>query len=992
SGKVTSAEDGTALPGVNVIIKGTTNGTATDAEGRYSISVPGNVTLQFTFIGLVTQEVEIGARNVIDIVMAQDAKQLGEVVVVGYGTQERAGVTGSISKVKGADIQNLPVTSYEQALQGRTPGVQISSPSGELGAALRIRVRGSASVTASNQPLVVIDGFIVTSTDQTNFTDSNAANPLADLNPNDIESIEVLKDASSAAIYGARGSNGVMIITTKRGGQGKTKFNLNYSTGNSSPTHLRKFLNGQQYAEMFSAAAVNAGYAANDLNTAWNDAGGGPLTGTGSFSDLVSRKINDNWNKQAFRTGRMSQYDFSAAGGNEKTQFFASLAYLDQDGIIIANSFQRMSGRFNLDHTVNSKIKIGASINQIYSKKNNVPENNSFGSPLEGNAIAPIIPLRDSTGDYNDNTFYGNPYRAIANFKDISTEWRNFSNLYGSWKIMDGLNFRSEAGVDFLSLYEYGWNGSKTPVTVATPSSGKYGTTRVINYNINNTLNYTKSFDKHNIEFLLGQSYQQSVTQSSFIQGLGLPTDDFKYLANASQNTSFNSAQTSYAYTSVFGRLHYKFNNKYLVSASLRNDGSSRFGKDKKYGWFPAASVGWILSEENFIKGTGISNVLNFLKLKSSIGLTGNSEIPNFASRGLYTSTYFGDRVGLYPVQLANNNLTWEKTTQWDLGVEYEIVNSRISGGVDYYTKNTNGLLLSIPIPPTSGYTSTLRNAGKMSNKGWDIYINTRNLVGKFKWSTSFNISTFKNKVVDLVGQPILPVGRNLNAAIEGQPIGVFYGVKYAGVDPSNGDALYYLADGTTTNNWSNASQLANYRVLGSPNPKHYGGITNTFEFMGFDLSIFAQWSYGNQIFNSSAVFQQQTFSNYGLDNQTVDMMNYWKKEGDKTNVPRPDLSVNNGNRITSRFISDGSYLRFKTVSLGYSIPTAIANAAKFNSIRIYATAQNLFTITNYKGNDPEVSYTAPSATTQSSNLANGVDYYSAPQAKSIIFGIKLGF
>jgi len=992
SGKVTSAEDGSALPGVNVIIKGTTNGTATDAEGRYSLSVPSNATLQFTFIGLVTQEVEIGTQSVIDIVMAQDAKQLGEVVVVGYGTQERADVTGSISKVKGADIQNLPVTSYEQALQGRTPGVQISSPSGELGAALRIRVRGSASVTASNQPLVVIDGFIVTSTDQTNFSDSNTSNPLADLNPNDIESIEVLKDASSAAIYGARGSNGVMIITTKRGGQGKTKFNLNYSTGSSSPTHVRKFLNGQQYAEMFSAAAINAGYAANDLNTAWNDAGGGPLTGTGSFSDLVGRKINDNWNKQAFRTGRMSQYDFSAAGGNEKTQFFASLAYLDQDGIIIANSFQRMSGRFNLDHTVNSKIKIGASINQIYSKKNNVPENNSFGSPLEGNAIAPIIPLRDSTGDYNDNTFYGNPYRAIANFKDISTEWRNFSNLYGSWKITDGLTFRSEAGVDFLSLYEYGWNGSKTPVTVATPSSGKYGTTRVINYNINNTLNYTKSFDKHNIEFLLGQSFQKSITQSSFIQGLGLPTDDFKYLANASQNTSFNSAQTSYAYTSVFGRLHYKFNNRYLLSASLRNDGSSRFGKDKKYGWFPAASVGWILSEENFIKNTGISNVLNFLKLKSSIGLTGNSEIPNFASRGLYTSTYFGDRVGLYPIQLANNNLTWEKTTQWDLGVEYEIVNSRISGGVDYYTKNTNGLLLSIPIPPTSGYTSTLRNAGKMSNKGWDVYINTKNLVGKFKWSTSFNISTFKNKVEDLVGQPILPVGRNLNAAIEGQPIGIFYGVKYAGVDPSNGDALYYLADGTTTNNWSNASQLANYRVLGTPNPKHYGGITNTFEFMGFDLSVFAQWSYGNQIFNSSAVFQQQTFSNYGLDNQTVDMMNYWKKEGDKTNVPRPDLSVNNGNRITSRFISDGSYLRFKTVSLGYSVPAAIANAAKFNSIRIYATAQNLFTITNYKGNDPEVSYTAPSATTQSSNLANGVDYYSAPQAKSIIFGIKLGF
>jgi TonB-linked SusC/RagA family outer membrane protein len=993
SGRVTSAKDGSPLPGVNVVIKGTTSGTVTDASGLYTINVSTGTTLQYSFIGMISQEVVVEERTKIDVDLSEDATQLSEVIVVGYGTQERADVTGSISKVKGADIQNLPVTSYEQSLQGRIAGVQISSPSAELGAATRIRIRGSSSITANNQPLVVIDGFIVTSDDQTNFIDNNGANPLADLNPNDIESVAILKDANAAAIYGARASNGVILITTKRGAQGKTKFSVNYSTGFSKPTHVRKFLNAQQYADMFTAAALNAGYAPNAIDTAWADAGGGAYSGTGSFSDLVSNGYNADWNKSAFRTGRISQYDLSAGGGSDKTQFFTSFAFLDQEGIIIGNDFKRFSGRVNLDHAVNDKIKIGASINQIYSKKNNVPENNSFGSPLQGNAIAPIIPFRDDQGDYNDNTFYGNPYRAMANFKDLSTQWRNFTTLYGSWNIRDGLTFRSEGGVDFLSLYEYGWNGRKVPNSVATPSSGKYGTSRVINFNVNNTLTYNKLIaNKHDVEFLLGQSFQRSDSEYSFIQALGLPTDDFKWLGNASQNQSFSSASTNFAYVSVFGRLNYKFNNKYLLSASLRNDGSSRFGQNSQYGWFPSASVGWIVTEESFLKDSNFSDAVNFFKIKASIGVTGNSEISNFASRGLYTSAYFGDESGLYSTQLANNDLSWEKTTQFDVGIEYELWQGKISGGVDYYNKKTNGLLLSLPIDPTSGYISTLRNLGKMTNNGWDIYLNTRNLNGKFKWSTSFNISTFTNKVTDLNGQSILPSGRNLNAAIVGQPLGVFYGVKYAGVDSENGDALYYLADGTTTANWSNASQAENYRVLGNPNPKHYGGITNNFEYGGFDLSIMGQWSYGNEVFNSSGVFQQQVFSNYGLDNQTIETLDYWKQPGDVTDVPRPDLSAANGNRIMSRFISDGSYFRFKTVTLGYNLPVSIVNKIKFSTVRLYVTAQNILTVTNYKGNDPEVNYTRPTATTQSANLTSGVDYYSAPQAKSVIFGIKLGF
>src|SRR6267142_95920 len=374
TGKVKSTEDGQELPGVSVVVKGSAVGTTTDTNGHYPLDIPANgTTLVFSFIGMVTQEIEIAGRNTIDVLLAGDVKQLSEVVVVGYGTQERESITGSITRVKGSEIQNLPVTTYEQALQGRTPGVQISSASGELGSVMKIRVRGASSVTANNQPLVVIDGFIVTTNDQSNFVDNNTSNPLADLNPNDIASVDVLKDASAAAIYGSRASNGVILITTRRGSQGKTKFNFNYSTGTSQPPHIRRFLNNTQYAEMFTAAAKNSGYTTDPagLDAAWSDYGG-----AGSFTNLVARGTNDNWNKAAYRTGRISQYDLSATGGTDKTKFFTSFGYLDQTGIIVRNALNRLSARLNLYQIVNDKLKLGLSINQVYSLKSNIGENN----------------------------------------------------------------------------------------------------------------------------------------------------------------------------------------------------------------------------------------------------------------------------------------------------------------------------------------------------------------------------------------------------------------------------------------------------------------------------------------------------------------------------------------------------------------------------------------------------------------------------------------
>ncbi len=989
---------GEPIPGASVLVKGTLKGVSTDADGNFEIEIPSDsqkVLLNVFYLGMKPLTVSSDA-DLSNLIMEEDVKELKEVIAIGYGTQEKIDNTGSISTIKGKDFANVPVTSYEQAIQGRAAGVQISSASGELGAAMTIRIRGSASVTASNQPLVVIDGFVATTDNQTNFEDNNASNPMADLNPNDIESIQILKDAAAAAIYGARGANGVILIITKRGSGGKTQFNANFSMGISQPTHLRKFLNSDQYVEMFTAAAKNSGYTTDNdgLNQAWTDYGGG-----GTFSDIVKQGNNENWNKAAYQTGIYSQYGLSATGGNDKTKFYASFGYLDQKGMVISNTFKRLSGRINLDHTVNKWVTVGLSTNQVYDVKNNVPENNVFQSPYEANAIAPILSIKNPDGSYNNDPYYANSFEGIANFKDKSTEFRNFSNAYAAINILPSLTFRSEIGLDLLNLYEYGWQGAQFPILAGTPSSGKYGTSRVINYNTNNYLTYTKTLaEKHHVQATVGQSYQNSSSEYSSMQGQGLPSDDFKYMENASQNTSFSSSSTNFTFTSFFARLNYNFSHKYLIGLSLREDGSSRFGANNRYGWFPAASLGYVISEEQFYKNLGVSNYVNLFKLKSSIGVTGNSEIGNFASRGLYNSTFFGANGGLFPSQLPNKDLKWEKTTQWDIGLELGMFQSRINAGVDYYIKHTHDLLLFRPIPSTAGYlndagsSSTLRNVGSLQNKGWDFYINTQNLVGKFKWSTSFNISTYKNTVTDLNGQPILPGSRNLNAAVEGQPLGVFYGVQYAGVDPANGDALFYLADGSTTNNWSKANQPANYKVLGSPNPKNFGGITNTFSFKGFDLSIFGQWSYGNKIYYSSGIFQSSGFTNFGLDNQTVENLSYWKQPGDQTDVPRPELDKNNGARTSSRYLYDGSYFRFKTMTLAYTLPISLVSKAKFTSVKIYVTAQNWFTITKYKGNDPEVNYTSPDASTQTINLQNGVDYYNPPQAKTLIFGITAGF
>lgn len=987
SGLVTSAEDGSTMPGVTVMVKGTTVGTVTDINGKYSISVPSAATtLVFSYVGMQSQEIAIEGRSAIDVKMSTEVKQVDEVLVVGYGSRLKTELTGSISKVQAKEIENLPVPTFEGAMQGRTAGVFIENTSGKLGEAMRIRIRGNSSISADNQPLYVVDGMVVTS--QNVGTSSNSpTNPMADLNPADIESINILKDASAAAIYGSRAANGVVLITTKRGKAGKTQFNFGYQVGVSTPTHMVDMMNGQQYRDFFTEVFTRSyGTRADaiDVLNYYINYFSGYVKGPG---DTI--KYDTNWQKEAFQRGSLAQYELSAAGGNDKTQFFTGLTYNTQNGILLHNQMDRISGRVNIDHQPNEKLKLGMNFSLAYNERHRVPNDNAFSNPLQMIALPPVQPIYDPENPTQlyRYTLYENGLRPATYNKDKTTVIRNLSGAYLAYEPFKGFVLRAEAGVDILAQREMNYMSRKT-VDGAPTGYDENRALQVINWSTSEYFTYNKDFAEiHNIELVGGITYQQSNEDILELSVTGFPSDDFQTPASGTDAAYFSGPSTGYKYMSYFSRLNYKLSDRYLFGLSGRMDGSSRFGANHKYGFFPAVSAGWILSREKFLEGV---SALSFLKVRASYGLTGNSEIDNFASLGLYSASNYAGLTGIHPSQLPSPDLKWETTAQTDAGIDFGFLKNRITGEIDVYYKKTKDLLLYEMLPATSGYTSRYHNVGSLENKGLEFVINTNNLVGAFQWSTQFNIGFNKNKILNING-PTIYAGNTRtgnNIAMEGQPMGVFYLPKYAGVDPQTGDALYYVkadSSGTTTN-----YNEAAFQIVGDPNPKYYGGITNTFTYKGFDLSFLFQFVGGNKIFKSFGLWAES--NGWNLDNQTTKMMKAWKKPGDITDVPRADWDVNNGTRSSSRYIEDGSYLRLKTLTFGYNLPPAVASKLRLSSLRIYLSGANLLTFTKYTGWDPEVNYEGTGRSTTNTNLIQGSEFYTAPQAKTFTLGLKVGF
>ncbi|HEV8285689.1 MAG TPA: TonB-dependent receptor [Chitinophagaceae bacterium] len=1006
TGKVVDSKDGTPIAGASIKAKGSNIGTTTGIDGIFKLNVSNtSKTLIISAIGYGEQEVAVSEN--VSVSMAPSDKSLSEVVVVGYGTKIKRDITGSISKIGAKEIGNTPVTSFENAIQGKAAGVFIEQQNGKLGQGIKVRVRGSASVTAGNEPFYVVDGVPVITSDLS----SNGAttSPLADINPNDIESIDILKDASAAAIYGSRASNGVVLITTKKGKVGKTKIDFGYFTGTQKPTNRVEFMNAEEYVNYFRQAAIGA--AKQDFKLGLYPTLAAATTAENTFvesrlnrysagnNDYQTYKVNTDWQDLAFQDAPISQYDLSLSGGNDRTTFYIAGQYLDQKGIIARNSLKRYSSRVNLENKVNSWLSAGINLSFVRTINKRVSNDNAFATPLQLVALSPITPTIDprtgltsgaldlATGLPNSNfPVYYNPMLSVENALYNTTINRTLGNVFGNVSLVKGLSFRTELGMDQLNQNEESYNGRLTRRNSgSTYGTGFNASNQVLSINTNNFFKYNMQFKSvHKLDATAGMSYQNYKNQGNSVSARDFPSDEFKKLASAATNTAYSSSETEYTFLGYFARANYSFNDKYLVALSGRYDASSRFGKNSRWGFFPAASVGWIASDEKFLSDI---DWLSFLKLKASWGKTGNAEIGNFASRGLFSgdASYAGNP-GTRATQIPNPDLKWETTASTDFGIEASVFRSRISIEADYYQRKTTDLLLNVPVPGTSGFSTQLRNVGKLQNKGYEITLNTVNINGKkFRWTSNINFSANRNKVTDLGGQVIT----GLNVAKEGEALGVFYAREFAGADPATGDAIYYkntlLPDGkpdrTTTNDYNQAVDV----VIGNPNPDFIYGFRNDFTYSGFELDVLLQGVHGNEIYAAGGQYMTASGSN-GFDNQTRDQLAAWKNPGDITNVPEARLFYPNGVNNSSRYIYDGSYLRVKAVTLSYTLPSSITSKLRIDRAKFYVRGQNLFTVTDYPLWDPEVN-----ADFSATNIVQGRDFYSVPQARTIVVGVNIG-
>ena len=1007
TGRVTASDNEQALPGVSISIKGSTRGTTTDAEGRYALNIPdGNVTLVFSFVGYLPQEAEVGNRSTLDLVLNPDTRALNEVVVVGYGTTQQRDLTSSIVSLKAKDLQNQPVASPDALLQGKAAGVQVVQNSGTPAGEIFIRVRGTASLLGETRPLYVVDGVPLNNFGGTVLdAGGQRQSALADINPNDIESIDILKDAAAAAIYGARGSNGVVLITTKRGKSGKARFNFDAYTGVQSITKKLDLLNGTQFVDLLREELTNRGR--------------NPLTEF-PFSEVKPTGINTNWQDQIFRTAPISNYNLSVAGGNEKTNSFVSLGYFNQKGTIVGQDYKRYNLRVNLDYQATDKLKLGTSTLLSNAVQNRVA-NDFSGYSIIANALTrnPNLPVYNPDGSYPlDPLLNENPVQLANDILAESNQKRAVTNVYAQYDILKNLTFKTTFGVDYLAdrqqryvpSYVIARNGRAEALAV---SSDQF------TWVTDNTLTYRQQFGDHTVSVLAGTGFQRS--RSNFLQtgGQSAGSNIIKTIAIADPYIPFQNV-SEWALLSYFGRASYNYKDKYLVDGSFRVDGSSRFGANKRYGVFPGVSVGWRVSEEPFLKG---SNLISNLKIRAGYGLTGNQEGlgGDYPALALYgTGRNYDGNPGIGQANIPNPELGWESTASTNVGVDLSLLNNRVSLTVDAYLKKTTDLIFQRQLPWTSGFEGIGNaNIGSMENKGLEFTLNTVNLAGAFKWSTNFNISFNRNKITSLpdngrLGSDFifkLPDAYGVEGPYSiyrvGQPVGQFFGYNYLGVyatdadvpripDPENKITDLYergLRGGEAAfedvNDDGFISRADDRMLIGNALPKFIGGLTNTFGYKGLELSVVMNWSYGNTIYNMTRGVLTAMNDDY---NQSAEVLTRWQKQGDVTNVPKAlygssSVSGASPTDVSSRLLEDGSFLRFRNITLGYNLPKTLIERVGLTNLRLYMSGQNLITITNYKGYDPE------SQNTGGGRIPTlGVDYLTQPQARVVTFGLSVGF
>lgn len=971
SGKVSDV-NGLPLPGASIIIKGTSRGVSVDFDGNYSINANQGEIVVFSFVGYISKEIIVGASKEVDIILHEDRTALEEVVIIGFGSQSKRLVTDNIASITSENINGIPTPSMQNAIVGKAAGVQITQINGKVEGGVKVRVRGISTITSSQEPLYVVDGVPLINSDES--INNSPINPLVTLNPNDIESIEILKDASSAAIYGARGSNGVILITTKQGELGKTKVSINSSYGWSQATNTVDFLNADEYVELISESFANVG-----------DSADGVLDFFANGDGWRRGEINTDWQDIALKSGSTSNNGVSISGGTEKTNFFISGAHNNTEGIVRGNELNRHSFRANISHIASDKLKVGVNSNFSKSRIDRISNDNAFATPLQAIAQVPISVAFNQDGTpNNDTTLYYNFLTEEFNGDFQTNIWRLTSNLYGEYTIIPSLSFRTDFGYDFNNQVAERFSGSLTE----SASVGGFGTANAVEterYNLNSYFTYNKTIgDGNHLNAVVGIGFEETRRKLQFLQAQGFPSDDLRTLDSASDIVQGGSNKTAFNFLSYFARTTYSIKDKYLFKASIRYDGSSRFGEDNRYGWFPATSAGWIMSEEDFLKD---SSLISFLKFRGSWGITGNAGIGDFASLSLFQGSPYNQRAALAPTQLGESSLKWETTTQYDIGVDFGVLKNRVSFELDYYIKNTEDLLLNEPVAGTSGFSSITRNVGEMQNKGIEFVLKTKNIVtNDFTWNTNFNIAANKNEVTSLPGGDII-VGRSL--VKEGESASSFYMIEYAGVNADNGDAEFYLnttlPDGSLDKTKTNDPDLAERVILGSPYPDVIGGLSNDFTYKNFDLSFTFQGQWGASIYNNAGRFQSANGDFY--DNQTRDQLARWQQPGDITNVPQARFSESNGTQHSSRYLQNADFIRLRNLTLGYSLPDSILKKINIDRVRIYFTGLNLLTITGFDGYDPESTDDSVAAL---STLQVGESFYSAPPAKTYTLGINI--
>lgn len=980
SGTVTD-EGGNGLPGVSVVMKGTQSGTNTDASGRFQLSVPDAQTvLVFSFVGYLTKEITVGNQTLINVTLAIDTKSLDEVVVIGYGTQKKRDLTGSVSSVSSKDIERVPVVGLDHALQGRAAGVFVSNNNANPGGEVNIRIRGINSIQGNNEPLYVIDGYI--------------GGNINTVSPTDIESIEVLKDASATSIYGARGANGVVLVTTKKGKKGLTKFNFDTFLGFQTRSKKIDLMEARDYANFINAIDASRGLQP-------------------TYPAVENLPYNTNWQDMAYRTAPWQQYSLSASGGAENINFYVSGAYINQQGILQETGYDRMNIRANLDAKVSKRINVGARLG--YSRINRTVQSGEEIRNVDsdigylvsrGLSFQPTATAYDAAGnllptilDYDGQT-RTIPLFELRNVHQMRHENNINGNLFAEIQLSKSLKFRSTYGFDVLDRKQNRYNPSTVWTTTGGfQNSASVSTTNNIGWLNENYLSFDKSLGKHQLQVIGGMTLQGFDQEVVGVSVSNFAVDDFLYhnIAAGANIPNANTDMSQWRQASFFGRTHFTFHDKYLFTFNGRYDGNSKFGADQKWGFFPSGAFAWRLSDEDFLRQAGW---INDMKLRASYGVSGSEALGPYRSLAAFDAVnpaaIIGREraVGFVPSRLPNPDLRWETTTQLDVGLDFSILKGRMGFVLDYFNKVTNDLFLNQPVPRTTGLGTIQANIGSLRNRGFEMGMDAIVSQGELSWNMNLN-GTFQNsKILDLgnVDEIIFNLNNSHSMSIMrvGQPLGTFFGYQTDGVwktqDATIGEYTQFgvpVKPGDLKmidQNGDGDVNAADRKIVGFSQPRFFGGMNNFFRYRGFDLSVFMQYVSGNSVYNRTAATSYYNPQSYA--NKHVDLNNAWRPDNEDTDIPRAGANIPAD--VYDIYLENGSFLRLREVTLGYTIPSAVLKKIGVSRLRVYATATNLLTFTKYRGYDPEVNYVGGSVTVL--NMDNG----SYPRARTVMAGLNL--